>query len=186
MKEKRKFVYFSFLILLLLLGWLYFYFLPIQTEIVKMESDDKLLNAKIKSATQFKEKIPMLKNQVVKLKEDIQRTESKILDESSLVNLVTMLEEGMQKYNIKIRTVSPVLSSSKNDVQPASNTFQKLFVEITLNSRFMNFAKFLENLDEFSLFLNPKGIMITHNETSDDYLTINLFAEILFKPGINK
>jgi hypothetical protein len=100
--------------------------------------------------------------------------------------MVTMLEEGMQKYDIKIRMVSPVLSSSKNAIQSSQNIFHKLFIEITLNSKFMNFAKFLENLDEFPLFINPKGIMITHNETSDGYLTINLFAEILFKPGIDK
>lgn len=186
MKEKRKFIYFSILVLLLIASWAYFYFLPIQTQIVKMESDNKLFRAKIKSAKQFEEKIPELTKQVVRFRKEINTTESKILDESSLESMVTLLEEEVQKYNINIKAVNPVLSSSENKVQISLNNINKLFIEITLEANFMNFTSFLDALNEFPLFINPKGIMITYNEVNSDNLTINLFAEILFKSGINK
>ena len=174
-------------LILIVMGWLYFYYLPVQLEIVKMESEIKLYKAKIQLSAQFKEKIPSLYKQVTILNREIAGMENRILNASSIDSLVLLLNRESSKYKIRIKSVSPVLSSKKNaDTAISNSEYQKLFIEVIAEAEFLNFAQFLEYLDDLPFFMNPKGIKIIHRDISGDILKINLLAEILFKPGIGQ
>jgi Tfp pilus assembly protein PilO len=186
MKEKRRFLYILAGCVLAVIIWAYVYYFPVQQKIIRTRAETSLYRAKVKSSSEFEKKIPALEERIHKLRHELTSAQKKILDASSIDNLVEKLRSNLETFDIKIHAVNPVLSGSPATGNKAvNNDFQNLYIEVSMEASFKNLTKFLDSIKELPFFVNPKGITIAHKDRTTNILLINFIAEIYVKPGEN-
>jgi Tfp pilus assembly protein PilO len=180
MKEKRKFIYTLILFVVALFTWFYFFYYPLQTDIKITESEMIILKSKINSVLELSKNMDTIREQHLVLQNEILNAEEKILSQSSINNLVYLLKKEMQNYNIKILAVSPIMRSLSGD---KSHNYKYLPLEMKIEAKFLEFAKFLDDLDRRSFILKPEGISMVPKNENSNILSIDFRAKILIKTG---
>lgn len=181
MREKRKFFYTLVGLILALIIWGNFYYYPLYSGIILAETEMKVVQTKIKSVIELGKNIDKIRSQRVSLQNEIRAAENRMIDESSINNLVNLLKHEMQKYHIQILAVSPIMKSNS---QPDENEhYRYIPLDMKIESRFFDLANFLDDLNQLSFILEPEGISISPKSDTSDVLTIDLRAKILVKAG---
>ena len=184
MTEKRKFIYTLVIIFIVFFAWYYFFYYPLQTGIRITESEMVILQSRINSIRELSKNMEQIRKQENNLRSDILIASEKIIDQKFIKNLVNLLEKEMQKYNIKILAVSPIMTSLvQNKFNQDSFNYKYLPLNMKIEARFLDVAKFLDDLNHISVILKPEGISMLPNNENSEILSIDLRAKILIKTG---
>lgn len=185
MRPQNKFYTLLAVLLVGILAWLYFYYLPTLEKINQYKATLLTYNTKINSASKASTKIEEIEQLLEDMKSELTRLEQKIVDKSQLENFAKLMESEARKYNMTIINVSPVVNYyfKISEINPTGTYISRLPFEMNLITDFMSFAKFLDNLDNLPIYIHLEGVEMDVSHDEPTKLSIHLMSSVYVKTG---
>lgn len=179
MKEKKHFIITLAITIIITIIELAFFTIPRMIELNALKEESGQYIIKKASVLQANKNKEALEKEIADLNFDINVMKQKLIKYSSLSNIVKIIHREFNKYNVKINSISPVMSSyleaDKNVIEGSIN---RLPLEMRLEAKFFDFMHLLENSDNLSFFIHPDQISIIKNNNSSEALSIEFRASI--------
>ena len=166
-------------LILVIGGWAYFFYFPYVSVINAEKEKISKIKDQIKRSTKVGMDLDEIKNRLYNIKDELERYERKIITQSDLDNVAQMLSREMQRYNIKVLNISPLIShflklNKKTEVS-------KLPIEVNVESKYLNFGRFLDNIYNLPIYIYPEAISINRINPKDNLLAITFTISVYIK-----
>lgn len=184
MTAQKKFYIVASIFLVLVAAWVMFYYLPILEDISDNKIKSGSYNTKITSASKAQVNIEEAQKSFKLVEDEIAGLEKKLVDKKQLEKIANILKSHATKYNVSVINISPIVtyyfkiteSDEKN-----SGVLTRLPFEMNLSATFLNFGKFLSDIQHLPFYIHPEGVKIEVSKNSLTLLDINFKASIYVK-----
>ena len=84
----------------------------------------------------------------------------------------------MQRYDIKVLNISPQVSDFFKLNKDKKIEFSKLPIEINIETKYLNFGKFLDNIYNLPKYIHPEAISMNRVNPKDNSLIITFTVSV--------
>jgi Tfp pilus assembly protein PilO len=183
MNTKIKYFITLTIISLIVGGWLYFFYLPylrvIDTEREKISN----IREQIKRSIQIAQEIQEIKNRLTSGRNELENQESKIIHQSELDNIAQLLHQEMQNYDIKVINISPQITDFLKINKDKKIEFSKLPIEVNIETKYLNFGRFLANIYHLPKYIHPEAISMNRVNPKNNLLSITFTVSVYVNTG---
>jgi Tfp pilus assembly protein PilO len=184
MSAKIKFFITLTIILLIIGGWLYFFYLPYRHVIETEREKISQIRGQVKRSMQIGQDLQEMKNRLASRKNELENQESKIINQSELDNIAQLLHQEMQNYDIKVINISPQITDFLKLNKDKKIEFSKLPIEVNIETKYLNFGRFLAHIYHLPKYIHPEAISMHRVNPKDNLLTITFTISVYVNTGI--
>jgi len=179
MKYKQRIVLLVTGCVILIVGWYFIYYLPMNNKINKIKSEINEINEEINLVAGNIGGLENLRKNVNQLETELEQYEEKIITKNKLVYVSNQLKEKGIECNLRIEKITPKVDVIFGE-EKEEGEIVKLPISMNIVGHFFDFRNFLESFDDFPFLIKAGQVSV---ETDDAIypdllitLTVYVFA----------
>ncbi len=166
------------LLLLIVSGVLWFTFLyqPNAVQLKQYQIKLSEINDKLRSVKKAEGDIESMEQRLADVKSELDVIKSRFVDRKNLTQVTEVIKKSSAEYDLKITDFTPVLDSYFEN--EGNETVKALPIVITMEGRYLNIGRFLENWKNLKFYLIPKEVIIEKLNPESNILTATITTNL--------
>lgn len=181
MNAKISFYITTAIIVLIIGAWAYFFYLPYINVISEQKEKINKIKSQIKRSAKVSQDLDETKNRLSAFQNQVEDQKRRIITQSDLDNVAAMFSQEMERYDIKIINISPLVSHFLKINKNTKTEYSKLPIEVDIESKYLKFGHFLDNIYNLPIYIHPEAISISPITPKDNLLAIKLTISVYVK-----
>ena len=175
----KKIIILPALMVLFVLIWIFFIFIPKSNQIKELNHHLAELNKKEQQKVS-ESKIKAIEKDIDNLSKKFHNNVSRFFPEKSLLDLGEYFENIGGRYHLKLNSIMPDYASL-HLLKDESQDVTELPVKMEFNGSFLQFARFLDNIPGYPFIIRIQQVSIANIENKYSKLNITLHGIVIIK-----
>ena len=163
--------------LVLIIGWYFLYYLPVNNRISEVNNDIDELKEEIDFIENNIGGLDSLRNEVRLLENELQSERNKLISTNQIEYVSQVLKDKGEEFQLKIEDTEPDLNVLFGE-EKSSGAIIKCPVKLFIVGQFFDFGKFLDSFDDFPFLIKSGKLSIETDEGiyPNLYITLTVYV----------
>ena len=176
---KERMILLGVAIIIVIVGWIYLYYNPVQLKIAGLNQETKNYKDQIRDVESSSKQLEELTQQIEQLKKESENKRSKILSKQRINLVGDIIGEKAREFNLKMRAIKPEKEALVADTA-GTEMISRIPFNLQLLGKFFDFGNFLESFEDLPFLIKAGPVSMSTDDDTYPHLYIGSIVYLYF------